>query len=298
MFHSKFARTGFKMKKYLLGSLALAAALSGQALAADLPVKTPPKPYHYWNFCYLGGNVGWARERVDDYWIVVNPAAAGGFGAAQSSLINATSVTTLRKNGVIGGGQIGCNFQVNQFVAWGVEGDFQGANLNVTRISTFNGGVGLTGTEEQTFKVAWVSTVRARVGVTFFSNWLLYGTAGFAFANITYRDCETRVVATACDTSGASGAFNLVNFNQTRIGYAAGGGLEIPWDKWSFKAEYLYVGIPAVTTLSNQQSPFVASTFDIQHFHKHEDIQMARIGVNYHFWCCGPAAPALVKAAY
>ena len=48
------------MKKFLLGSVGLAAMLAGPAMAADMRVAPPPPPvaYYDWSGAYIGGNVG------------------------------------------------------------------------------------------------------------------------------------------------------------------------------------------------------------------------------------------------
>jgi outer membrane immunogenic protein len=296
LLNSKVERTGFKMKKYLFGLLAVA-GLTGQALAADLPVRMPPpKAYYPWNNCYIGGNVGWGRARVHDYWL----ADPTGYSAAAVVSLNGASDGTLSSSGAIGGGQIGCNFQTSSWVVWGVEGDFDATSLKADRLVVSpTGALANIFTLDEQMKVSWVSTARVRVGTTFYSNWLVYATGGVAFANLTFNDCADHFGAAPafCDTSDASGpAFNNVHFNQTKFGYAAGGGIEIPWNGWSIKAEYLFVGIPRITTLS-QSTPFFTSE-DIVHVHSNINVQTVRIGLNYHFWCCGPSSPMVVKAAY
>jgi outer membrane immunogenic protein len=45
------------MKKFLLGSVGLAAMLAGPAMAADMPIKAPPPPpvaYYDWSGAYIG----------------------------------------------------------------------------------------------------------------------------------------------------------------------------------------------------------------------------------------------------
>ncbi len=43
------------MKKFLLGSVALAAVIAGPAMAADMPLKAPPPPPVFsWTGCYVG----------------------------------------------------------------------------------------------------------------------------------------------------------------------------------------------------------------------------------------------------
>ena len=58
------------MKKFFLGSMALAAVIAGPAMAADMPVKAkaPPPPVVWdWSGVYLGAHAGgaWARTNWD-----------------------------------------------------------------------------------------------------------------------------------------------------------------------------------------------------------------------------------------
>ena len=109
------------MKKRLAGIAALAALIATPALAADLsrPIYTkappPPPPAFSWSGCYLGGHVGgaWARTRVTD---VGNGAAAFATAGVPGQEFDSDT------SGVIGGGQVGCNWQSNNFV-FGLEGD-------------------------------------------------------------------------------------------------------------------------------------------------------------------------------
>jgi outer membrane immunogenic protein len=78
------------------------------AAAADMgmPMKAPPRPMpalvaYSWTGCYIGVNVG------------------GGFANGNSTVTGAGIATTgnAQFNGVIGGGQLGCNYQVS---SWGL----------------------------------------------------------------------------------------------------------------------------------------------------------------------------------
>ena len=95
-----------------------AVCFSQMASAADLPVKAPiykapvaPPPYN-WTGQYVGFNLG------------------GSWGSQDNSLVTTTGVSVLSNSdhldGVIGGGQIGYNWQINQWVL-GIEADFQGS---------------------------------------------------------------------------------------------------------------------------------------------------------------------------
>src|SRR5690242_10508151 len=107
---------------------ALFGLLSSNASAADLPRKAPaymppPAPTYVWTGCYIGGNVGGAWSHVD-----VTDVASGGSASVGNS-------------GVAGGGQVGCDYQMNEFV-FGIRNMFDGTSLKKTvglSTSTFTG---------------------------------------------------------------------------------------------------------------------------------------------------------------
>jgi outer membrane immunogenic protein len=88
--------------------------------AADMAVKAAPLPMaavFSWTGFYIGGNVGgaWSRNNGDSDFGPLFPCIESLPGGGDTS-------------GVIGGGQIGYNWQVNQFVL-GVEADVVGSGL-------------------------------------------------------------------------------------------------------------------------------------------------------------------------
>ena len=96
---------------HTIAALSVLLPISMAAHAADMtarPVPYAPPPFS-WMGLYLGGNIGgaWANRDVSDSFLD-------------------------GKNGVfIGGGQLGFNWQVSNFV-FGLEADFDGANNNNT----------------------------------------------------------------------------------------------------------------------------------------------------------------------
>ena len=108
------------MKKLLLVSAALAAQIASPALAADWPspwhratkLAPPPAVYSWWTGCYVGGNLGGAWSRAE--YALDNTVAVERF--------------TFTPLALIGGGQLGCQYQWNSLV-FGLEGTYSWANL-------------------------------------------------------------------------------------------------------------------------------------------------------------------------
>src|SRR6201996_5569434 len=107
-----------------LGLIAL--AFAAPALAADLPVAPayyppkvfPPPAIYNWSGLYIGGNVG--ADLLADR---ITGAGTDALGNALTGPANSSPV------GIIGGGQIGANYQFSTWVA-GVEATFSGTNTS------------------------------------------------------------------------------------------------------------------------------------------------------------------------
>jgi outer membrane immunogenic protein len=237
------------MKRLLLMGVAVAAlAATVSANAADIPPRAPvykapviaPVVFSWTGF-YAGVNVGYGWGRADD-----------GFG-------NTNTI-----GGVVGGGQLGANWQTGMFVL-GIETDIQGTSQDKTFNVLTPAGSSLTVRDS----LPWFGTTRGRVGIVA-DRWLFYVTGGLAYG-------ETRN-----DVSVLTGPFAgfAASSSQTRTGWAAGGGIEAALaDAWSAKLEYLHLdfGNSNVAGFANAKVT--------------EDI--VRAGVNYRFGWGGP-----VRAAY
>src|SRR6516225_8974923 len=107
------------MKKLLLAGIAFAALVAGPATAADLarPVHRRPvvvaAPVYTWTGFYVGGNVGgsWGNARTDIAGSANFFALPADLGTAFPANVAFADSNTTRLNGVIGGGQIGYNYQ-------------------------------------------------------------------------------------------------------------------------------------------------------------------------------------------
>ncbi|MGD9658957.1 MAG: outer membrane protein [Methylocystis sp.] len=247
------------MKKLAYCAAALTLTVSS-ALAADLPSRKAPAPYippppvFSWTGAYVGANLGggWLdRYNVQGYGTTWN-----GFGWWPVYVLNGNNSS----GGVIGGGQIGYNYQVSPLFVVGVETDIQGTSIGG---SSTTGGWWWGGA---TRSVSWFGTVRGRLGVSLFKPELLfYGTGGFAYGDVK---------------------LNLPlfsGFRQTATGWTVGGGVEYAFlQNWSAKLEYLYTNLGA--TYSGWSSA--------QHRVRMHTI---RAGLNWHFNMLSPPAPVLAK---
>lgn len=191
----------YVMKKYLLASVAaLGIIAAGAASAADLPSRKGPvaapvyiPPVFTWTGFYVGANAGY------------------GWGNVNTNTF--TSVGDL--DGFVGGGQIGYNYQMGQFVL-GLEADIQGADLS--------SGDNVIGSR---IKTDYFGTVRARVGVAF-DRFMPYVTGGWAYGNV-----KTSIPA-----------FGISSDNSHTNGWALGGGIEYAiTNNLIAGVEYLYVDL-------------------------------------------------------
>jgi outer membrane immunogenic protein len=236
------------MRKLFLFGLGTFAAmmLGGAAQAADMPVKAPPMaaPVMYnWTGFYIGGHIGgaWANRNGHDRFDHVDENNCFWGGCFDDNDFG-------RNNGrFIVGGQLGFNYQVNQWV-WGVEGQISAVTGN--NHDDACGFFTNEGTRDHLFncnnRSGWVATIAARLGVTFgqTGNWLLYLKGGGAFADARFGvrlrdDCaavfdDTRL----CNPNN----FAFSNNDNTRTGWMIGAGLEYgAWGNWSWKLEYNFM---------------------------------------------------------
>jgi len=258
------------MKKLLFAGAMLASFAAIQSAgAADLALKAPPPPpiVDEWTGWYVGLNLG------------------GSFGRSSTTYTGigfAPFTTSQHLDGVVGGGQVGYNWQFNRNWLIGLEADIQGtsergtANLPTIVIPPIVGVAvvpGITSSATLTQKLPWFGTVRARLGVEPTSNWLLYVTGGLAYGEI-----RSTLNTAALTTTGVATA-TTATVNNTRAGWTVGVGSEWMFAKqWSAKVEYLYMDFGHFT------DGFIgAGSFATVAINSHVTDNVVRAGVNYHF---------------
>jgi outer membrane immunogenic protein len=300
--------TRFVMNKTAAAVLAIAFSI-GAASAADLPsIKGPPvyvpPPIFSWTGFYAGVNLGYGFGNNDpDYgahtFFFTPPLPAAPVGAVW--------VGRPLLSGVIGGGQVGYNYQFNPWLVVGLETDIQGADLRSSSFSFTSADppppAAHFGTVLAKQSVDWFGTVRGRIGFTPFNpRLLIYGTGGFAYGGVNH------LFQYADNFPPFGSLFGGASYSNTKTGWTAGGGVEyapLEFPNWSLKAEYLYVDLgrtylsaagagifqlgPVTTVNPPVPGFFVAAHDPATRFH------VVRVGLNYHFNLFGGGA---IVAAY
>jgi len=256
------------MKSFVRGALAIAllGSVSATAMAADLPsrkeapVYIAPAPVFSWTGFYVGAEFG-------GQWGHNTGSVNDNFTGAQ--LISTGSYNT---SGVVGGGLIGYNYQINQFVL-GIEGDLTGSS-NQGRFST-NGFDNLVPfNSSQNTQYGFGAGVRGRLGWAL-DHTLIYATGGWAYETIdqTYGNADPFFRAVAPQ-----------KISTDRSGYTVGGGVEYAFNyNWSARLEYRW------TDYGKYVSSYT-NGFSLQQHPTDNTVMAALI---YHF-----AAPAPVVAKY
>jgi outer membrane immunogenic protein len=198
--------------------------MAGAASGADFSVPrfTGSALFSYWTGAYLGINGGWG-------W---------------------TTTSGLAAKGVLGGGQIGYNYQMGSFVL-GVEGDGAFANISQNAV-----GAAFGTPVSATFKDDALASLRGRFGIAV-NNILFYGTAGGGWG-------QSEISATTLAGANISG-------KTWQSGWTAGAGIEYAFvPSWSIKLEYLHYGLGSATVAGALNSGNL-------------EIETVKVGVNYLF---------------
>jgi outer membrane immunogenic protein len=242
------------MKRIVLGSIALI-ALAGSAAAADMrrpAYKAPPPvmesaPIYNWTGCYIGANVGGLWGHAD---------ISGSAGEVSGS-----------NSGIVGGGQIGCDYQMGQFVV-GIRDMFDGTSLKNSATVGAGPFAGFT----TSGNMRWFDTLTGRGGYLVQPNVLLYVQGGAAWAD------RSQIVTTPFGTSGGT--------SNSKIGWTVGGGVEwmfVPHWSAFLEANYMSFGDTSGTVFTPVAvvAPTVCQTGCA--FNAKANVEDVLIGVNYRF---------------
>jgi outer membrane immunogenic protein len=252
------------MRKILLSTVAFA-ALASQAFAADLPsrkeapVYIAPAPIFTWTGFYVGVQLG------------------GAFGNTNLNVPAFNYAKNLTNNGVFGGGMVGYNYQINNWVL-GLQGEFNGAGGGSSTNTGYgvygNAIVGVTAKTTQ----PWIASIDGRLGYAV-DKALFYAIGGVAF---------TQLDPSVTYTIGTLAATSYKN-NRSLTGYDVGGGVEYAFtNNWTGRVEYRYYGFNS----SNNNN---GALFGTPYLYRNGNLtdNTVRVGLAYKF-----GAPEPVVAKY
>ena len=236
-------------------------AASNSALAQSASEITWTGPYVGVTLGYGGGNFKDSLSGTTD---------AAGTGLATGWLNQSSS-------GVLGGGQVGYNYETPSGIVFGLETDLSaadiGANTSLSNIS----GAGSTTSGALSSKIDYLGTVRGRVGKAMFDGrFMPYLTGGFAYGGVK---STTAYGCTGCAVT----SFATPTLTQT--GWTAGTGAEYALTRHlSMKAEYLYtdLGRDMIATNATEFSVGGANLYNANVSEK-ATANVVRVGLNYRF---------------
>jgi outer membrane immunogenic protein len=254
------------MKASLFASTALTGlVLASPVMAADIPVKMPvkaavvPPPAFSWTGFYIGANAGYGWADNATRCSFTDPG----------SVCEGFSFPDISSSGVIGGVQVGSNWQSGSFV-FGVEADFNWLDMHgATQFPSTDPGK----TDQISARYDWLGTARARAGFAA-GQALFYATGGLAVGQV-----KSQYIFDLFSQNGTP--HHLVSSSSsTRAGWTVGGGGEFALSRnWSFKAEYLYVDLGKTDVdISNHPAEFGRATL-----HFDNKLHIVRGGLNYRF---------------
>jgi opacity protein-like surface antigen len=244
---------------YKLGTL----AASSPVPYAKAPVVTAMSS---WAGFYLGvhAGYGWGENKFSAPW----------------SLTPLASFVGPRLQGAVYGGHVGYNWQFDRVVS-GFELDFSGTDIKG------NSPTGFAGAESfaSSTSIAYLGSLRARLGWSPSDNWLLYGTAGLGWERLDQNYHRVDPGPAGTETSDS-----VVTSN--RFGWVAGAGVEarLPGSNWIGRVEYLHYDFGTI-----QSSGLINTNIFVPSSAGNHHLDIVRAGLSYKFG--DPAgAPAVPNA--
>jgi opacity protein-like surface antigen len=166
-----------------------------------------------------------------------------------------------QSDGILGGGQVGCNYQFNPQWVVGVEGDFSAAGISGDTEGPFLIGQAFSALQAET---KWIASLTGRVGYAF-DRFLFFVRGGGAWAHQRY------------DSRGFAGMPFDFTGSDTRSGWTVGAGVEWAFlGNWSAKVEYDYYDFGATSVSLNGPLGMIPGNIT-------QRIQAVTIALNYHF---------------
>lgn len=270
-----------------LGFLAFGLASTASvapAQAADIavpgpayyPKSFPPPAIYDWTGIYVGFHVG-GGMLTDS--VSQNGASANNFNLASSG--------NLRPAGVIGGGQLGANFEFPPWVV-GIEGTWTDSAISGSTLIPCSGcrvavppSLAMSIPNERfTSHNLWFAALTGRVGYAA-NDWLFYAKAGGAWMHVSYtEDLIGGGLSTAVPPIASGTTVNTQVISDNRSGFTVGAGIEFGLvENLSGKIEYDFYDFGSKNYNFNAITPVSVRS----------NLHALTVGLNYKFnWSGGP----------
>jgi outer membrane immunogenic protein len=272
---------------WIIGA-AVGTLFAAPAFAADMPVKAPAKApaavatAYNWTGWYVGGNAGygWGRDTGALWDSHVDPP---GVGITNYFASGGNGLPGVKPSGVIGGAQLGYNWQAAPNWVWGLVADIQASDMRGLASNTVNPVFFAASTHTNSSRIDWFGTVRARAGYAA-NNWLFYGTGGLAYGGVR-SDLTFNCFACGPPTIWAGSS------SSTQVGWAAGAGIEVGLTpNWTVGIEYLHFDLGSISTIALPNQAALAAGSSVTANSKFAG-DIVRATLNFKF----SAAPVVAK---
>lgn len=240
---------------FLAAILSGALLTSGNALAADLPVKAPIRapvvaPAYNWTGFYIGAHVGGGWSSADWAHTHDGESHTGSFDG----------------DGFLGGVQAGFNYQFAPNWLIGVEGQFSWTGIKGDGAFTHGGEPHTVSSD-----INWVATLGPRLGYVYGPGFI-YVKGGVAWADIDYGH-----------THLTPQVLHVFDGNKTRTGWFVGAGIEHSlWSQWSWKVEYNFIDLGSADVTLNHVGGAGGCCSSVV-FNFNEQIHIVKAGINFRF---------------
>ena len=242
--------------------MACAVTFASPAFAADMPTKAPvqapvlPLAYNWTGF-YVGAHAGYG-------WGTLTSTATSASGSFPAGFV----FDDTNEKGALGGGQLGFNYQIGQFVL-GIEGEYSWSGIDGDETSTNPANARYAMSHS---KLPWIADVAGRAGYAW-NNWLLFAKGGGVW---------THVDANSTTYSGAGAVLGTASGSENRSGWLIGGGAE--WGfaaHWSAKLEYDFMDFGTTNVARNVLTGASAGTTNYRD--QNLKLNVIKVGLNYRF---------------
>jgi len=233
-------------------------------------VEYAPSPI--WSGFYFGIHGGHANGK----WDGITKTTAGNPVNDYSGIDDADQ--SIDGSGWFGGGQLGYNWQRGRFVT-GLEADISWTNFEGSGTWTaYEDGVGNAWRKKHDLEMDYFGTARVRLGYAA-DAFMPYITGGLAWA----KTSGDLAVTQYNEVSGIAAGTSYADVDERHFGWTIGGGIEtLLSDRWSLKAEYLYVDL-GEKDYRFSGKVFNGADFNTDYYPSDLDFHTFRLGLNYKF---------------